>query len=86
LRQPPWEALVAFLLSQNNNTARIGKLVRARPASGRRACGGFWPCAVRLPGAGMRRVGGGGSVPGAGRGYRAEYLERTARMVLTASR
>ena len=29
LNQPPWEALVAFILSANNNVARIRNLVRA---------------------------------------------------------
>lgn len=82
LRQPPWEALVAFLLSQNNNTARIGKLVRsvcekygARvEAFGLEIHAFPTPEAVASAGAEAFRA--------LGAGYRAEYLAGTARRVL----
>ncbi len=81
LRQPPWEALVAFLLSQNNNTARIGRLVRAlceaygtrHEAFGRTLCAFPAPQALAAAGAEALRA--------LGAGYRAEYIAESARRV-----
>ena len=82
LRQPPWEALVAFLLSQNNNAARIGKLVCAVcEAFGERveALG----CALHaFPMPEALCEAGAEALRKLGCGYRAEYLENTARRVL----
>ncbi len=81
LRQPPWEALVAFLLSQNNNTRRIASLVQkvceafGEPvdAFGRRLFQFPTPAALAAAGAeALRRL---------GCGYRAEYLRDAARLV-----
>ncbi len=81
LRQPPWEALVAFLLSQNNNTARIGKLVRAlcegygaRHEAFGRALNAF-PAPQALAAAGAE------ALRALGAGYRAEYIAESARRV-----
>ncbi len=82
LRQPAWEALCTFLLSQNNNTARIGKLVRAMctrygarvEAFGREIYAFPEPEALSSAGAEALRA--------LGCGYRAEYLAGTAQMVL----
>ena len=82
LRQPTWEALVAFLLSQNNNTARIGKLVRAVcerfgarvEAFGLELHAFPEPQAIASAGAEAFRA--------LGAGYRAEYLEGTARRLM----
>ena len=82
LKQPPWEALISFILSQNNNTVRIGKLVRsvcerygARVEAFGLTLHAFpEPEAVASAGAEAFRA--------LGAGYRAEYLEGTARRVL----
>ena len=78
LNQPPWEALIAFILSANNNVARIRKLVRALCAHcGQRFDGGLYafPTPERLadcaePELRALKV-----------GYRAPFLIETARRV-----
>jgi len=78
LNQPPWEALIAFILSANNNVARIRTLVRALCAHcGQRVDGGLYafPTPVRLadctePELRSLKV-----------GYRAPFLIETARRV-----
>ena len=79
LRQPAWEALIAFILSANNNVARIRRLVLALcEALGERA-GAFelhsFPSPQALANAEealLRQL---------GVGYRAPYLIATARAV-----
>ena len=40
LRQEPWEALCSFIISQNNNIPRIGKIIRTlRETYGEKRCG-----------------------------------------------
>jgi len=82
LNQPPWEALVAFILSANNNVARIRNLVRALcEGYGERYGGGdevlyAFPTPERLAAcdeAALRAL----KV-----GYRAAFLIETARRVL----
>ena len=78
LNQPPWEALIAFILSANNNVARIRTLVRALCAHcGQRFDGGLYafPTPERLadcaePELRALKV-----------GYRAPFLIETARRV-----
>ncbi len=72
LNQPVWEALIAFILSANNNVPRIRML--AQKISSLSEKGGF-PSADELSEvseAELRRL---------GCGYRAPYLRQTARMV-----
>lgn len=80
LRQPVWEALVAFILSSNNNAVRIRQLVwkvwRAGPAEGNR-----WRTHARLSHAGGARARRNRTLRQMGCGYRAEFLEHTARRV-----
>ena len=79
LNQPPWEALVAFILSANNNVARIRRLVLGlcgalgEPA-GDSGMKGF-PTPERLAEAGEA------ALRNLGCGYRAPYLIGAARMV-----
>jgi len=73
LNQPPWEALLAFILSANNNVQRIRQLVHKLI----NLCGedGGFPTPERLsciPESELRAI---------GCGYRAPYLIRTARMI-----
>ena len=82
LNQPPWEALIAFILSANNNVARIRKLVEALCRELGPACElrgtvlyGF-PTPEALAGCGEARM------RALGVGYRAPYLIQTARRVL----
>ena len=81
LNQPPWEALVAFILSANNNVARIRTLVRALcERYGRRCdCDGFslyaFPTPERL--AACREE----DLRALKVGYRAAYLIGTARKI-----
>ena len=81
LNQPPWEALVAFILSANNNVARIRGLVQALCASyGRRLdCGDAalyaFPTPERL--AACREE----ELRALKVGYRAAYLIGTARRI-----
>lgn len=78
LNQPPWEALVAFILSSNNNVARIRTLVQALCGHfGQRLDGGLYafPTPERLADcdeAELRAL----KV-----GYRAPFLIETARRV-----
>ena len=79
LRQPPWEALVAFILSVNNNVARIRRLTLALcEALGDRSDDlgvyGF-PGPDALANAGEHRL------RALGVGYRAPYLIGAARAV-----
>ena len=81
LNQPPWEALVAFILSANNNVSRICGLVRALCANyGQRYdCGGItlyaFPTPERLADCGEAEL------RALKVGYRAPYLIETARRV-----
>ncbi len=72
LNQPPWEALVAFILSANNNVGRIRGLVNGLIK--RYGEGGF-PSPERLVTISE------GELRALGCGYRAPYLLQTARMV-----
>ena len=74
LRQEPWEALVQFILSANNNVRRIASTVRALGEAAARE-GRSIPSPAFLAQAGeeyLRRI---------GAGYRAPYLIGAARMV-----
>ena len=81
LNQPPWEALIAFILSANNNVGRIRHLVEALSRElgpevecrGERLCG--FPTPEALADCGEARL------RGLGVGYRAPYLIATARRV-----
>lgn len=81
LRQPPWEALVAFLLSQNNNTVRIGKLVRAVCETFGARQAAFGRTLYAFPGPERLASAGAEALRALGTGYRAAYIEKTARMV-----
>ena len=77
MNQPPWEALISFILSANNNVARITNLVGALCVAYGEPCGAFYgfPTPERLaavPEAELRAL----KV-----GYRAPYLIETARRV-----
>ena len=81
LRQDPWETLLSFILSANNNVNRIRKLTFALMSTygekvvfcGREVCGFPQPEALLAAGEdGLRRL---------GTGYRAPYLMGTARMI-----
>ncbi len=82
LNQPPWEALLAFILSANNNVRRIRSLVAALCGElgeqyecwGERLCG--FPTPEVLANCAEARL------RGLGVGYRAPYLIGTARAVL----
>lgn len=78
LNQPAWEALVAFILSANNNVARIRGLVRAlREHCGARLEGGLYafPTPQRLAACGEDEL------RALKVGYRAPFLIETARRV-----
>lgn len=82
LRQEPWEALCSFVISQNNNIARIRKLVEAVcKACGRELEGGDFafpgPDALaRLSEDDLRSL---------GLGYRAGYVSQLSRSVADGS-
>ena len=72
LNQPPWEALVSFITSANNNVGRIRKLVNGLMD---RVGQGMFPspqCLAETPETILREI---------GVGYRAPYLIATARRV-----
>ena len=81
LNQPPWEALIAFILSANNNVGRIRRLVHALcreigmryEVAGAAVYGFPEPAALAAAGEDFLRA--------LGVGYRAPYLVRSARMV-----
>jgi N-glycosylase/DNA lyase len=81
LNQPPWEALIAFILSANNNVSRIRSLVRALcEAYGERYDRGgvalyAFPTPGRLADCGEE------ALRGLKVGYRAPFLIETARRV-----
>jgi len=81
LNQPPWEALIAFILSANNNVARIRRLVNdlGRELGKRYEAAGqavySFPEPLAIVGAGEARL------RALGVGYRAPYLTDTARLV-----
>ena len=78
LNQPPWEALIAFILSANNNVARIRTLVQAICAHlGQRLDGGLcaFPTPERLADCGEAEL------RTLKVGYRAPFLIETARRV-----
>ena len=77
LRQPPWEALISFILSANNNVKRIRSLVLAlSKAFGREVDGLF-----SLPEPEKLAAAPEGMLRGLGVGYRAPFLIDTARRV-----
>lgn len=82
LNQPPWEALVAFILSANNNVSRIRLLVERLSRELGSCCEilgeRFWgfPTPEALAGCDEARL------RALGVGYRAPYLIQTARAVL----
>ncbi len=82
LRQPPWEALVAFLLSQNNNTARIGALVRGVSEHFGERVEAFGRTLYAFPEPEALARAGAEAFRAIGCGYRAEYLAGTAQSVL----
>ena len=73
LRQPPWETLVAFIISANNNVGRIRKIVRA--LIDELGEDGAFPTPEALAAAGEERL------RQMGCGYRAPFLIGSARMV-----
>ena len=73
LRQPPWEALVAFIISANNNVGRIRRIVRALIDD--LGEGGAFPAPEALASAGEDKL------RAVGCGYRAPFLIGTARRV-----
>lgn len=75
LNQPPWEALVAFIISANNNTGRIRKLVLSlcREVGGGESC---FPTPEALAAVSEERL------RQMGMGYRAPFLKETARKVV----
>ena len=77
MNQPPWEALVSFILSANNNVARIRALVAALSTGFGEECGGLYgfPTPERLAAASED------ALRGLKVGYRARYLIDTARRV-----
>jgi len=79
LRQPPWEALVSFILSANNNVARIRRLTLAVCEELGEPAGVYglhhFPAPAILAGAEEARL------RALGVGYRAPYLIETARAV-----
>lgn len=78
LNQPAWEALIAFILSANNNVARIRGLVRALCVNfGERLDAGLWafPTPERLSECGEE------ALRALKVGYRAPFLIETARRV-----
>jgi len=80
LRQPAWEALVAFILSSNNNAVRIRSLVWRVCSLGPQAeVDGF--IARGFPDAHTLANAGADTLRAMGCGYRAEYLIGSARMV-----
>ena len=82
LNQPAWETTISFILSANNNVARITKLVRALSERyGERVeteCGPLYG----FPGAEALAAADEASLRALGVGYRAPYILQTARMVL----
>ena len=74
LRQPPWEALAAFMISANNNVGRIRKIVHA--LIDELGENGAFPTPDALAEAGEEKL----RVLGCG--YRAPFLMKTARAIL----
>jgi N-glycosylase/DNA lyase len=85
LRQPPWECLVSFLLSSNNNVARIESLVRRVRGLGETIgeVGGVTLHAMPSPAvlAAVDEA----HLRGMGLGYRARFVRDTAATVLERS-
>ena len=81
LRQPPWEALVQFLLSQNNNARRIASLVHKVCEAFGMPVDAFGQTLFAFPTPQALADAGAEALRSLGCGYRAEYLEETARMV-----
>ena len=73
LNQPPWETLLTFILSANNNVQRIRQLVEKLIASFGE--NGAFPTPQRLAEVSETEL------RGIGCGYRAPYLIKTAQMV-----
>ncbi len=73
LNQPPWEALLTFILSANNNVQRIRQLVERLIASFGE--NGAFPTPQKLASVSEQEL------RAIGCGYRAPYLIRTAKMV-----
>ena len=77
LRQDPWEATLSFILSANNNVARITRLVQGLCRAFGPECGGLWgfpspETLAAVPEESLRAL---------GMGYRAPYIKETARRV-----
>ena len=77
LKQEPWEAFITFIISQNNNVARIRGLVEKVCAAYGEPVGEThaFPTAERLAGVSE------GEFAALGCGYRAEYLSEAAKEV-----
>ena len=73
LRQPPWEALVSFIISANNNVGRIRKIVRA--LIDELGENGAFPTPRTLADTSEEKL------RALGCGYRAPFLIGTARMM-----
>ncbi|ESK94507.1 n-glycosylase dna lyase [Moniliophthora roreri MCA 2997] len=92
LRQDPWENLVSFICSSNNNIARISKMVQ-------NLCKAFSPSLLTLQDPGATTLNNYHPFPspavlakpevssilrGLGFGYRAEFVQKTAQMLVDA--
>jgi N-glycosylase/DNA lyase len=78
LRQDPWETLISFIISANNNIPKIGRSIeRPARALGEPIGGGdfAFPAPERLAGARLR------TLQACLLGYRAPYVHAAARMV-----
>ncbi|KAF9014005.1 DNA glycosylase [Cyathus striatus] len=90
LRQDPWENLVSFICSSNNNISRITKMVQS-------LCKHFSPPLLSLPIPGspseqtyhpfpppsvLAQADVGTTLRSLGFGYRAEFIQRTAKMLI----
>nr|MBO2493541.1 8-oxoguanine DNA glycosylase [Clostridia bacterium] len=81
LNQDPWEALISFIISANNNIPRIKKIIENLAFEfGKKIEWGdrdfyTFPSPADLAGASIEQL------MACGCGYRADYIKRTARMV-----
>ncbi|KAG5653845.1 hypothetical protein H0H81_010118 [Sphagnurus paluster] len=88
LRQDPWENLVSFICSSKNNIVRITKMVQA-------LCTHYSPPLVSFPGedtayhpfpppSALAEPGVSATLRSLGFGYRADFIQRTAKMLVDA--
>ena len=76
LRQDPWETLVSFIISQNNNIPRIKKIIRSLCENfGEKINGGFtFPSAKRIVESDLSVI---------RSGFREKYIKSAAEMVVS---